>query len=96
MATRCGQIDPGVLLYLIAREGLGASALSDLLYKRSGLAGLSGTSGDMREIEAAGTRAAAEALDYFAYRCRREIAAMCASLGGLDALVFSAGIGEHA
>lgn len=96
MATRCGQIDPGVLLYLIAREGLGATELSDLLYKRSGLAGLSGTGGDMREIEAAGTREAADALAYFAYRCRREIAAMCASLGGLDALVFSAGVGEHA
>ncbi|MFW6413422.1 MAG: acetate/propionate family kinase, partial [Oceanicaulis sp.] len=61
MATRCGQIDPGVLLYLMSEEGLGAEALTELLYKRSGLKGLSGTSGDMREIEAAGTDAARDA-----------------------------------
>ncbi|XBQ17665.1 MAG: acetate/propionate family kinase [Oceanicaulis sp.] len=95
MATRCGQIDPGVLLYLMSEEGLGAEALTDLLYRQSGLKGLSGTSGDMRAVESAGTDAAKAAFAYFIARCRREIAAMCASLQGLDALVFSAGIGEH-
>ncbi|MFP4518236.1 MAG: acetate/propionate family kinase [Oceanicaulis sp.] len=95
MATRCGQIDPGVLLYLMSEEGLGADALTDLLYKESGLKGLSGTSGDMRELERGETGAARDAFDYFIHRCRREIAALCASLEGLDALVFSAGIGEH-
>ncbi|MEQ8404081.1 MAG: acetate/propionate family kinase [Oceanicaulis sp.] len=95
MATRCGQIDPGVLLHLMSKEGLGAEALTRLLYKESGLKGLSGTSGDMREVESAGTKAASEAFDYFVHRCRREIAGLCASLEGLDALVFSAGVGEH-
>ncbi len=95
MATRCGQIDPGVLLYLMAQEGIGADALSDLLYRESGLKGLSGTSGDMRAVVKAGTFQAAEALDYFIARCQREIGGLSAMLQGLDALVFSAGIGEH-
>ncbi|MGJ3233100.1 MAG: acetate/propionate family kinase [Oceanicaulis sp.] len=95
MATRCGQIDPGVLLYLIAEQRYDAEALTDLLYKESGLKGLSGTSGDMREVEAGESEDARQAFDYFVHRCRREIAALCASLQGLDALVFSAGIGEH-
>lgn len=95
MATRCGQIDPGVLLYLMTEEGFDAEALSHLLYKESGLKGLSGTSGDMRAVEAGETDAAREAFAYFTARCRREIAALCAPLEGLDALVFSAGIGEH-
>lgn len=95
MATRCGQIDPGVLLYLMAEENLGAEALTQLLYKESGLKGLSGTSGDMRAVEAGETEAAREAFAYFIARCRREIAALCASLEGLDTLVFSAGIGER-
>lgn len=95
MATRCGQIDPGALLYLMTEEGFDAEALSHLLYKESGLKGLSGTSGDMREVEAGDTEAAREAFAYFVARCRREIAALCATLEGLDALVFSAGIGEH-
>ena len=95
MATRCGQIDPGVLLYLMSEEGLGAEALTELLYKQSGLKGLSGTSGDMREVEAGETKDAREAFEYFIHRCRREIAGVCASLEGLDALVFSAGVGEH-
>ena len=95
MATRCGQIDPGVLLYLMAEENLGAEALTQLLYKESGLKGLSGTSGDMRAVEAGETEAAREAFAYFIARCRREIAALCASLEGLDTLVFAAGIGER-
>jgi acetate kinase len=95
MATRCGQIDPGVLLYLMAEEGLDAAALTRLLYKESGLKGLSGTSGDMREVEAGATAATRDAYAYFIARCQREIAALCAPLEGLDALVFSAGIGER-
>jgi len=95
MATRCGQIDPGVLLYLMTEEGMDADALTRLLYKESGLKGLSGTSGDMREVEAGETEAAREAFAYFTARCRREIAALSASLEGLDTLVFSAGIGER-
>lgn len=95
MATRCGQLDPGVLLYLMAEEGLDAKALTRLLYKESGLKGLSGTSGDMRVVEAGETAAARDAYAYFIARCQREIAALCAPLEGLDALVFSAGIGER-
>lgn len=95
MATRCGQIDPGVLLYLMAEESLDAEALSHLLYKESGLKGLSGTSGDMREVVAGETAATRDAYAYFTARCQREIAALCAPLEGLDALVFSAGIGER-
>jgi len=95
MATRCGQIDPGVLLYLMAEEGLDAAALTRLLYEESGLKGLSGTSGDMRDVESGETAAARDAYAYFIARCQREIAALCAPLEGLDALVFSAGIGER-
>jgi len=95
MATRCGQIDPGVLLWLVQSEGMDGEALSDLLYRRSGLAGLSGVSGDMRELEASNAPGARQAIDYFVHRARREIGALAAAAGGLDALVFSAGIGEH-
>lgn len=96
MGTRCGQIDPGVLLYLLQQKGLSAEAVSDLLYRESGLLGLSGLSNDMRQLEAAGSAEAAEAIAYFVARCQREIAAMAAALGGLDALVFCGGIGENA
>lgn len=95
MATRCGQIDPGVILHLIGDKGYDAEALTTLLYTESGLKGLSGTSGDMREVERGDSVAAREAFAYFIARCRREIAGLCASLEGLDALVFSAGIGER-
>jgi acetate kinase len=95
MGTRTGQIDPGVLLWLIQSEGMDAGALSDLLYRRSGLLGLSGLSADMRELEASDAPEAREAVAYFAHRCRREIGALAAAMGGIDALVFSAGIGEH-
>ncbi len=95
MGTRCGQIDPGVLLYLIQQEGMTADEVSTLLYKESGLKGLSGLSNDMRELEAAGTREAEEAIAYFVFRIRREIGAMASILGGLDTLVFTGGIGEH-
>jgi acetate kinase len=95
MGTRCGQLDPGVLLYLMDQKGMTAAAISDLLYKQSGLLGLSGLSNDMRALEAAGTPEAAEAIDYFVFRCQREVGAMAAAMGGIDALVFCAGIGEN-
>ena len=95
MATRCGQIDPGVLLYLMAEQGLDAEALTDLLYRESGLKGLSGTSGDMRAVTSAKTVQAEQAFAYFIARCQREIGGLAAMLQGLDSLVFSAGIGEH-
>jgi len=96
MGTRCGQIDPGVLLYLLDSKGMSSAEVSDLLYKRSGLAGLSGLSHDMRELEASPRPEAAKAIDYFVFRVRRELGAMTAILGGIDALVFTGGIGENA
>ena len=95
MGTRPGQIDPGVLLYLMDQEGMSAAQISDLLYRQSGLLGLSGLSNDMRRLEAAGTEAAAEAIDYFVARLKRELGSMAAALGGIDALVFTGGIGEN-
>ncbi|WP_075213966.1 acetate/propionate family kinase [Mongoliimonas terrestris] len=95
MGTRCGQLDPGVVLHLMVEEGMDAKAISDLLYKRSGLLGLSGLSNDMRTLEAAGTPEADEAIDYFVFRIQRELGAMAAALGGIDSLVFCGGIGEN-
>ncbi len=95
MGTRCGQIDPGVLLYLLDEHGLSTARLSDLLYQESGLKGLSGISSDMRELEASASDDAARAIRYFVYRVRREVAALAAALEGIDGLVFTAGIGEH-
>ena len=96
MGTRCGQIDPGVLLHLLEARGMTVAALGDLLYKESGLEGLSGISSDMRDLAASDRAEAAEAIAYFTFRIRREVAALAASLEGLDGLVFTAGIGEHA
>lgn len=95
MGTRSGQIDPGVLLHLLTAEGFDAPALTRLLYHESGLKGLSGLSSDMRALEEAGTAEAGEAIGYFVYRIRKELGALAAALGGLDALVFTAGIGEN-
>jgi acetate kinase len=95
MGTRPGQIDPGALLFLMTARGLDARALTDLLYKQSGLAGLSGVSNDMRELEASQNPRAREAIGYFVHRIRYEIGGLAAALGGLDALVFCGGIGEH-
>ncbi|MBC7821486.1 MAG: acetate/propionate family kinase, partial [Planctomycetaceae bacterium] len=98
MGTRCGAIDPGVLLYLMNHHGMDARALERLLTHESGLLGVSGISSDMRtllEREATDTRAA-EAIELFVYRISREIGSLAAALGGLDALVFTGGIGEHA
>lgn len=96
MGTRCGAIDPGVLLYLLQEEGLAPEALSRLLYRESGLLGLSGISADMRELEASDAPEARQAIDYFVHRIRSELGALAAALGGLDALVFCGGIGENA
>lgn len=95
MGTRCGQLDPGAVLYLMSEEGMDADAISDLLYKRSGLLGLSGLSHDMRALEASDAPHAREAIDYFTFRIRRELGAMAAALEGIDALVFCGGIGEN-
>ena len=96
MGTRSGSLDPGVLLYLIERHGMGVRDLTNLLYKQSGLLGLSGVSNDMRELLASADPNAKLAVDYFSYRIARELGSLTAALGGLDALVFTGGIGEHA
>ncbi|WP_090141337.1 acetate/propionate family kinase [Limnohabitans sp. DM1] len=95
MGTRCGRLDAAVVLHLLA-QGLGAEAITDLLYRQSGLLGLSGTSSDVRSLTQSDSAAARMALDYFAEHTRREIAGMAAALQGLDALVFTGGIGENA
>ncbi len=95
MGTRCGQLDPGVVLYLMDQKGMSADEISDLLYRKSGLLGLSDLTNDMRTLEAAGTKEARQAIDYYVYRIRRELGALCAVLGGLDAVVFCGGIGEN-
>ena len=94
MGTRCGQLDPGVVLYLL-QQGMSEPELSDLLYKESGLKGISGISNDMRELEASDAPQAKQAIDYFVYRIKRELGALTAALEGLDAVVFTGGIGEH-
>lgn len=96
MGTRCGQIDPGVLLHLLTTEGMDPAALQKLLYGNAGLKGMSGISQDVRDLEASADPRAAQALSHFAWRVRREIGALAAALGGMDALVFTAGIGENA
>ena len=98
MGTRSGDIDPGVFAYLAGRTGLGAAELTETLNTRSGLLGLSGESNDMRLVQDAAARGderARLALDVFVHRLAKAVAALTASLGGLDALVFTAGIGEH-
>ncbi|MCU4655148.1 acetate/propionate family kinase [Roseibacterium sp. SDUM158016] len=94
MGTRCGQLDPGVILHLLA-QGMDAEAITTLLYRESGLKGLSGLSHDMRTLLASDMKEAAEAIDYYVFRLTREIGAMAAVLGGVDALVFTGGIGEN-
>ena len=96
MGTRSGAIDPGVVLYLLTERGMSVADVSDLLYHRSGLLGVSGVSNDMRHLLASNAREAADAVDLFVYRITRELGSLAAALGGLDVLVFTAGIGEHA
>jgi acetate kinase len=96
MGTRCGQLDPGVLLYLMQEKKMSVDAIADLLYRESGLKGLSGISNDMRELEASDRPEAQQAIEYFVFRIRRELGGLAAALEGLDAMVFCGGIGEHA
>lgn len=96
MGTRSGSIDPGVLIWLMDQHAMDARAIETLLYQRSGLLGVSGISSDMRTLLASGDPAAAEAVDLFCYRISRELGSLAAALGGLDAIVFTAGIGERA
>jgi len=96
MASRCGALDPGVLLYLMREEGMSPEQLDELLHHRAGLLGVSGTSGDVRTLLQSSHPHAAEALDLFAYRTSQAIASHAVALEGIDALVFTAGIGEHA
>jgi len=95
MGTRAGSLDAGVILYLLQQEGLSSKQLEDLLYKRSGLLGLSGISNDMRVLLDSNKPRAKLAIDYFVYRVSREIGSLAATMGGLDAIVFTAGIGEN-
>jgi acetate kinase len=96
MGTRCGAIDPGVLLYLLQQRNMKVAEIEDLLYCRSGLLGVSGISSDMRTLLASADPHAAEAVDLFVSQAARQIAALAATLGGLDGLIFTAGIGENA
>ncbi len=96
MGTRCGALDPGVVLYLLSEQRMALSAVTDLLYHRSGLLGVSGESSEMHELLASDSPYSAEAIDLFVYRIRRELGSLVAVLGGLDVLVFTGGIGEHA
>jgi acetate kinase len=95
MGTRPGSLDPGVVLYLFQTLGLSAHQVETVLYKKSGLLGISGISNDMRDLLGNAAPAARLAVDYFVYRAAKEIGALSAALGGIDALVFTAGIGEN-
>lgn len=95
MATRCGAIDPGVLLHLLGPMGRSLEEVGDILYKQSGLLGVSGISADSRSLLASGEPAAKEAIDLFTHRIAGEVSRLASTLGGLDAIVFTAGIGEH-
>ena len=95
MGTRCGQIDPGVVLYLMGEKKMSADAISDLLWMNAGLKGMSGLSQDMRELETSDSPAARDAIAYFVSRIRRELGGLAATVSGAEAIVFTAGIGEH-
>jgi acetate kinase len=96
MGTRCGTIDPGVILYMLQQKHLAVAEVETLLYQQSGLLGVSGISSDMRVLLESTAAAAREAIELFVFRIAREAAALAGSLGGLDGFVFTAGIGEHA
>jgi acetate kinase len=95
MGTRCGSLDPGVLLFMMDELGLGPREIERLIYHESGLYGMSGISNDVRDLLASPSPAAATALEVFVYRAARELGSLAAALGGLDAIVFTAGIGEN-
>src|SRR5262249_16600996 len=96
MGTRCGNLDPGVILYLLKYQQMKYEDIENMLYKKSGLLGVSDISHDMRKLLADNSVAAQEAIELFVYRIRRELGALVAALGGLDVLIFTGGIGEHA
>jgi len=95
MGTRCGSLDPGVMLYLMDELRMDARSIEKLIYQQSGLLGVSGISSDMRTLQASPDPAAKAAIDLFVYRIGRELGSLAAALRGLDAIVFTAGIGEH-
>ena len=95
MGTRCGALDPGVILHLLQNKSMSAKDVSELLYNKSGLLGVSGISGDVRVLEKSHDPKASEALELFSYRVSCEVGSLVAVLGGLDVLVFTGGIGEH-
>ena len=95
MGTRTGSLDAGVLLYLMQAHGMSADEITDIVYKKSGLLGISGISPDMRVLLASTSPQAAEAIESFTYAAAQHIAALVVPLSGLDGLVFTAGIGEH-
>lgn len=95
MGTRCGALDPGVILYLMDEHGMDARAVEKLIYQESGLLGVSGLSSDMRTLRRSSAAEAREAIDLFVYRIAREIGSLAAALGGVDGLVFTGGIGEN-
>jgi acetate kinase len=96
MGTRCGALDPGVILYLLSEQHMDVPTVTDLLYHRSGLLGVSGESSEMQELLASDSPHAVEAIDLFVYRIGRELGSLVAALGGLDVLIFTGGIGERA
>jgi acetate kinase len=96
MGTRTGSLDPGVILYLMDQRGMDARAIEKLIYNQSGLLGVSGISSDMRTLLESDDSRAKLAIDLYIYRIRRELGSLAATLGGLDAIVFTAGIGENA
>ncbi|MFS8136762.1 MAG: acetate/propionate family kinase [Thermomonas sp.] len=95
MGTRCGALDPGVVLYLMAELKMDPSQIEDMLYRQSGLLGVSGISSDMRTLETSDAADAKEAIDVFVHAIKRQLGALAATLGGLDGIVFTAGIGEN-
>ncbi len=95
MGTRCGSIDPGVLIYLMDEHGMDARALENLIYKKSGLLGVSGITSDMRTLRASDDPKAREAIDLFIYRIVREIGSLAAAVGGIEGLIFTGGIGQR-
>ena len=96
MGTRCGELDPGVVLHLLQQRGMSGEALTDLLYRRSGMLGLSGLSSDFRDLLASREPKARFAIDVFCYQAARQIGSLAAALGGLDGIVFTGGVGENA
>jgi len=95
MGTRCGDLDAGVILYLLNEHHMNPKEISELLYNQSGLLGISGVSSDMQELLASNADGARQAIDYYVYRINRELGALTAIMGGLDALIFTAGVGEN-